>query len=82
MTRQLLQSPTNAVVAACRTPSKAAELQELAKGAEGKLYIVSIDIDDPESIRACADDVAKLLGDRGVDYIVNNAAVVRHIQHV
>ena len=82
MTGQLLKSPTNAVVAACRTPSKAAELQELAKGAEGKLYIVSIDIDDPESIRACADDVAKLLGDRGVDYIVNNAAVVRHIQHV
>ncbi|KAI0703321.1 NAD(P)-binding protein [Earliella scabrosa] len=76
MTRQLLQSPTNTVVAACRTPSKAVALKELGKEAKGTLHVVKIDIDNPESIRACADETTQALGNKGIDYIVNNAAVV------
>ena len=75
MTRQLLQSSSNTVIAACRTPSKAVALKDLQKEAKGKLHVVKIDIDNPESIRACADETTQALGNKGIDYIVNNAAV-------
>ena len=75
MTRQLLQSPTNTVLAACRTPSKAVALQDLAKEAAGTLHVMKLDVDNTESIRASADEAAKILGNTGIDYIVNNAGV-------
>ena len=60
MTRQLLQSPTNTVLAACRTPSKAVALQALAKEAAGTLHVLKLDADSTESIRASADEAAKI----------------------
>ena len=75
MTRQLLQSPTNTVLAACRTPSKAVALQALAKEAAGTLHVLKLDADSPESIRASADEAAKIIGNTGIDYIINNAGV-------
>ncbi|KAI0765301.1 NAD-P-binding protein [Fomes fomentarius] len=75
MARQLLQAEGNSVIAGVRTPSKATALMELQSGAKGKLYIVRIDITEKDSVCACADEVARLVGDKGVDYIVNNAAV-------
>ena len=75
LTRQLLQSPTNTVIAACRTPSKAVALQDLAKVGKGTLHVVKVDLDDTESIRAAAEEVARILGNKGVDYIINNAGV-------
>lgn len=76
MARQLLQVEGNLVVAGVRTPSQATALMKLESGAKGRLYLVSIDINEKESVCACADEVARLVGDKGVDYIVNNAAVV------
>ena len=75
MTRQLLQSPTNTVVAACRTPSKASALKDLGTEAKGLLHVVQIDIDSPESIRVCADETTQVLGNKGIDCIINNAGV-------
>ncbi|KAI0703330.1 C-factor [Earliella scabrosa] len=75
LTRQLLQSPTNTVIAACRTPSKAVALQDLAKVGKGTLHVVKVDLDDTESIRAAAEEVARILGNKGIDYIINNAGV-------
>lgn len=77
MTRQLLESPLNTVIAACRNPSKAAVLNELANDAKGTLHVVKLDADDERSIHACAAEVAQIVGDTGVDYVVNNAGVVR-----
>ncbi|KAI0703331.1 NAD-P-binding protein [Earliella scabrosa] len=75
MTRQLLQSPANTVLAACRTPSKAVALQDLAKEAAGTLHVLKLDANSTDSIRAAADEAAKILGNTGIDYIVNNAGV-------
>ena len=77
MTKQLLKTPTNTVIAACRNPSKADALRTLADGAKGKLQIVALDVLDRESIRKCAEEVAGIVGDKGIDYLVNNAGVVR-----
>ncbi|KAI0718148.1 NAD-P-binding protein [Cerioporus squamosus] len=75
MTRQLLSSPTNTVIAACRNPSKAEALRALAGSAKGKLHIVTLDVLDRESIRKCSEEVATIVGDKGIDYLVNNAGV-------
>ncbi len=73
MTRQLLRTPSNTVIAACRNPSKADALRALA---DGKLHIVALDVVDRESVRKCAEEVTALVGDKGLDYLVNNAGVV------
>ncbi|RPD56614.1 C-factor [Lentinus tigrinus ALCF2SS1-7] len=75
MTRQLLQTPSNTVVASCRNPSKADALRALAGVAQGKLHIVALDVVDFESIRKCAQEVSAIVGDTGIDYLVNNAGV-------
>ncbi|KAI0737529.1 NAD-P-binding protein [Daedaleopsis nitida] len=75
MTRQLLESPLNTIIAACRNPLNATALNELANDAKGQLHVVKLVVDDERSIRACANEVAQIIGDKGVDYVVNNAAV-------
>ncbi|RDX40549.1 NAD(P)-binding protein [Lentinus brumalis] len=75
MVKQLLQSPSNTVVAACRSPAKATELQQLAEKAGGKLHVVALDVSDKESVNKAAKEVAGILGGRGIDYLVNNAGV-------
>lgn len=77
--RQLLSSPTNVVVAAARTPEKASALKDLQKTAKGTLHVIKLDVSDFESIRASAKDLLAILGDNGLDYLINNAAVVRTI---
>ncbi|RDX45210.1 NAD-P-binding protein [Lentinus brumalis] len=72
MTRQLLRTPANTVIAACRNPSKADALRSLANG---KLHVVALDVVDRESVRKCAEEVTALVGDKGIDYLVNNAGV-------
>ncbi|KAL1946099.1 hypothetical protein VTO73DRAFT_15226 [Trametes versicolor] len=74
--RQLLSSPTNVVVAAARTPEKATALKDLQKTAKGTLHVIKLDVSDFESIRASAKDLLAILGDNGLDYLINNAAVV------
>ncbi|KAI0816811.1 C-signal [Trametes gibbosa] len=74
--RQLLGSPENVVVAACRTPEKAFKLAELQKtAAPGALHIIQLDMSDFESIRASAVPLGTILGEMGLDYLVNNAAI-------
>ena len=42
---------------------------------KGTLHVVKVDLDDTESIRAAAEEVARILGNKGIDYIINNAGV-------
>ena len=76
---QLLQTSSNIVIATCRDMAKASSLRALAANAPGTLQVVQLDVTDPESIRAAADATRALLGDsgRGIDYLVNNAGIVR-----
>jgi 1-acylglycerone phosphate reductase len=41
--------------------------------AELGIETMSLTVDDPESVEACFADVEKRLGDKGLDYLVNNA---------
>ncbi|RDX43549.1 NAD(P)-binding protein [Lentinus brumalis] len=73
--KQLLQSPSNIIIAACRNPAKATELQELAKKAGGKVHVIELDVSDKESINKAAKEVSGVLGGKGIDYLVNNAGI-------
>ncbi|RDX44183.1 NAD(P)-binding protein [Lentinus brumalis] len=78
MVNQLLQSPSNAatIIAACRTPSTAADLQKLSDHANGRLRVVALDVANKASVYQAAEQVAAILGGRGVDYLINNAGIL------
>jgi 1-acylglycerone phosphate reductase len=52
------------------TARQAATIADLA---ESGIETLSLVVDDQESVKACFADVQKRLGDKGLDYLVNNA---------
>ncbi|CCM06007.1 uncharacterized protein FIBRA_08250 [Fibroporia radiculosa] len=75
ITRQLSTSSSNVVIATCRNPEGATALQALKGDAKGEMHIVKLDIVSEASIRESVPLVGKILGDRGLDYLYNNAAI-------
>ncbi|KAI0726515.1 sniffer [Fomitopsis betulina] len=75
LVRQLVSNPNNIIVATCREPARASKLHTLKEGAKGQLHVVALDVSSETSIRGSVAEVAKILGDRGLDYLYNNAAV-------
>ncbi|KII87657.1 hypothetical protein PLICRDRAFT_42163 [Plicaturopsis crispa FD-325 SS-3] len=75
MTRQLLESEANTVLAACRSPDTAEKLHALKATSKGTLHIVQLDVDDESSIKDAAEKAKSLVGPNGIDYLVNNAAI-------
>ena len=76
LVRQLVSNPSNIVVATCREPSRASKLHALKDGAKGQLHVVALDVSSESSIRGSVAEVSRILGDRGLDYLYNNAAIV------
>ncbi|OSC97327.1 NAD-P-binding protein [Trametes coccinea BRFM310] len=79
LTRKLLEDPANFIIATCRNPEKAVDLEALKDTAKGTLHILKLDVDDLDGIRNSVKEVSEILGDRGLDYLVNNAAVNQKI---
>lgn len=74
---QLTADPSNLVIATCRSPDSAEGLHKLKSSSQGSnLHIVPLDVVDESSIRASETIVKGILGDKGIDYLINNAAVV------
>ncbi|KAJ5090447.1 hypothetical protein N7532_009131 [Penicillium argentinense] len=55
------------VIATAREAATIADLAELG------IETLSLVVDEPESVKACFADVESRLGDKGLDYLVNNA---------
>lgn len=64
------------MIATCRNPDGATALKSLLDGAKGKLHIAQIDVADAASIRASVGVIEKFLDNVGLDYLINNAAIV------
>ncbi|KAI0628088.1 NAD-P-binding protein [Trametes polyzona] len=75
LVRQLLESPGNLVVAACRNPENAPGLHALKGSAKGILHIVQLDVNDWDNIRALPKQLDPILGEIGLDYLINNAGL-------
>ncbi len=74
--KQLLAFSNTFVIASCRDPNAATELNELQHKANGRLHIVSLDVSDAASVKASAESLKGVLEPRGLDYLINNAAIV------
>ncbi|CDO74376.1 hypothetical protein BN946_scf184956.g5 [Trametes cinnabarina] len=75
LTKQLLRNPSNIVLAACRNPDQAAALNEVAQAANGRVHVLCLDVTDRSSIRDAFSEATRILGDKGIDYLLNNAAI-------
>jgi NAD(P)-dependent dehydrogenase (short-subunit alcohol dehydrogenase family) len=65
------------VVAACRQPGKATELNRLAGEHPGRLRVLPLDVAQPKSQAELARELPLVLGDEGrLDLLVNNAGVL------
>ncbi|HEX5750202.1 MAG TPA: SDR family oxidoreductase [Archangium sp.] len=69
--RQLLNRG-DTLEAGVRTPSEARQLQELVRGAEGRLRLHALDISEPKSVDAFAAAVGQ---GQPLDVLINNAGV-------
>ena len=77
LTRQLVQKADHIVIATCRNPDGATALQALRAEAQGQLHILALDMASVESIDAIVQPVQAILGTGGLDFLLNNAAMVR-----
>lgn len=59
------------VLAACRAPGEAAELQGLAVGSGGRVQVVALDVTDAASVKNAAARLAEV----PIDLLINNAGV-------
>lgn len=63
------------VVAGCRHPGKATDLNRLAGEHPGRLHVLPLDVADPKSVAEFAREVPMSLD--GIDLLVNNAGVLQ-----
>jgi len=63
-------------LAACRTPRSASQLYDLSPP-DGRLRVIEMDVTKPESVNASVALSQPLIDDYGLDYVINNAGVVR-----
>ncbi|KZT06973.1 C-factor [Laetiporus sulphureus 93-53] len=75
LTKELLSSSANTVIATCRTPDTATELHALEENVAGTLHIVPLDVSSEASMRESVQIVSSILGDGGIDVLYNNAAI-------
>ncbi|KAH9887931.1 NAD-P-binding protein [Cubamyces lactineus] len=77
--RQLIASPVNMVLATCRNPSQATALAQLAESAEGRLHIIQLDVNNDASVGRSVEHVSSLVGESGIDYLINNAGMIEEV---
>lgn len=79
MVKQLLEAHCSKIFAGCRDPDgpNSESLRELASKHPSILTIVRLDVTDARSIKESAEKVSSLLGNSGLNLLVNNAAVLK-----
>lgn len=60
------------IIATCRNPNQAADLQALAKQNEN-LSIIKLDVKDYQSYDEFYNQLSSILGDKGLNMLINNA---------
>ncbi len=64
------------LIATCRLPDLANDLKAVVKISMAETHILQLDITDEESINRAVRDVEAIVGERGIDYLLSNAAIV------
>lgn len=64
----------NKIIAACRDPTKAQRLQELAQQ-HSSIYIITLDVLEQENINRSVEEVSQLVQENGLNCLINNAGI-------
>ena len=75
MSRQLSQQGSTTVLATARNPDSSSKLQEIKANAVDRVHIVKLDTSSEDSIKSASKEIETLLGGKGIDYLINNAAI-------
>ncbi|KAK7683242.1 hypothetical protein QCA50_013504 [Cerrena zonata] len=75
--QNLLRDPSNVVITTARNPDQASTLQDLRSKLPQQLHILQLDVTDELSIPRFAKEAEGILGERGLDYLLNNAGVMK-----
>ena len=78
LVKQLLRAPASSVstiIATSRSPSPPAALEEQIKASYGRAHHVQLDVVDKSSIQSAFQNISQLLSGRGLDVLINNAAI-------
>jgi NAD(P)-dependent dehydrogenase (short-subunit alcohol dehydrogenase family) len=67
-------SEVRVVFASARSTSRA--LEEVVSSSPGRVIFVQLDITDEECVKEAARQVEKMLEDKGLDILINNAGVL------
>lgn len=73
-------NPPSVLIATCRNPEAADSLQSLAR-THSNLHILKLDILDFDSYEAIAQKTRDLVGDRGLNVLINNAGIMRGLKN-
>ena len=77
LVRQLSEkSPSEVSTIIATSRSVNASLQDLADRHPGRVVLVPLDVTVPESIQKAAQAVESIMGDKGLDVLINNAGIV------
>jgi NAD(P)-dependent dehydrogenase (short-subunit alcohol dehydrogenase family) len=77
VTKKLLLRPTSEIskiIAAARSESDA--LKTVIAGSNGRVEFVPIEVTDEEQVKKAVSLTADILGDKGLDVLVNNAGIM------
>ncbi|KAH9503800.1 hypothetical protein Btru_066655 [Bulinus truncatus] len=74
--KQLIKLPTapQVIIAACREPSSAAELQDIARS-NPSVQIVKLDMTKDEEIQTAVEEVSSFVGTTGLNLLICNAGI-------
>ncbi|CAK39266.1 uncharacterized protein An07g00420 [Aspergillus niger] len=76
LVRQLSEkSPSEVSTIIATSRSVNASLQDLADRHPGRVVLVPLDVTVPESIQKAAQTVESIMGDKGLDVLINNAGI-------
>lgn len=62
------------LIATCRNPEKADELNALKN--DRRLHVIALNVDDDESIKKVFDEVSSLVSSNGLNMLINNAGIL------
>ncbi|GIY97609.1 c-factor [Caerostris extrusa] len=69
-----LPTPPNLIFATCRNPSKAEDLQELAKS-NPNVKVLQLDVKDEKSFPVIRQQLEQEIGETGLNLLINNAGI-------
>lgn len=69
-----LETSPEILIAACRNPKSSSELQDLAEK-NSSLKLLKLDVEKDDDIVAAVQEAQTILGERGLNLLINNAAI-------